>query len=57
MCKNIFGTDKAVVLDSGFCVKENIKEIELKVVYAESLINNHCYCPKGIPGDLITIQI
>ena len=28
MCKNIFGTGKAVVFDSGFCVDKGITELE-----------------------------
>ena len=41
----IFGSRKAVVLDSGFCVT--------KGVYAAALVKKQRYFPKGVPGDLI----
>ena len=56
MCKPIFGSRKAVVLDSGFCVAKGITDLEAKVVYAAYLIKKWCYCPKGFPGDLIDTQ-
>ena len=53
MCRPIFGSGKAVLLDSGFCVATSITEIEAKGVYAGSLINKRLYWPEGVPGDLI----
>ena len=35
----IFGSGKAVVLDSGFCVAKGITDIEAKGVYTTALIN------------------
>ena len=53
MCRPIFGSGNAVVLDSGFCVAKGITEIESKGVYAGALIKKQSYWPKGVPGDLI----
>ena len=53
MCRPIFGSGKAVVLDSGFCVTKVITELEARGVYAADLIKKRRYCPKGVPGDLI----
>ena len=53
MCRPIFGSGKAVLLDSGFCVAKGITELEAKGAYAEYLIKKRCYWPKGVPGDLI----
>ena len=49
----IFGTGKAVVLDSGFCVAKGIVALEVKCVFAGALIKKRRYWPKGVPGDLI----
>ena len=49
----IFGSSKAVVLGSRFCVTKVITEIKAKVVYAAALIKKQRYCLKGVPGDLI----
>ena len=53
MCKPIFGSGKAVVLDSGLCVAKGIIDIESKCVYSGDLINKRHQCPKGFPGGLI----
>jgi hypothetical protein len=53
MCEPIFGTGKAVVLDSGFCVAKGIVALEAKGVYASALIKKPPYWPKGVPGRAI----
>ena len=53
MCRPIFGSGKAVVLDSGFCVTKDITDIEAKGVYSEDLIRKRRYWPNGVPGKLI----
>ena len=52
-CRPIFGSGKAVVLDSGFIVAKGITQIKAKDVYAGALIKKLRYCLKGVPGDLI----
>ena len=56
MCRHIFGSGKAVVLDSGFFFDKGNTELESKVVYAAALINRKSYYQKGVPGDLIYIH-
>ena len=53
MCKTIFGTGEAVVLDSGFCVSNDITELESKGDYAGSLIKKRYYRTKVFTGNLI----
>ena len=53
MCKTLYGTRKAVVMDSGFCVSKGIVELERKGVYGASLIKKKKYWPKGVPGAAI----
>ena len=53
VCRPIFGSGKAIALDSGFCVTEVITDLKSKGVYAEYLIKKWYYCPKGVPGHLI----
>ena len=53
MCIPIFGSGKAAVLDSRFCVEKSISEIKDKGVYVSDLIIKLYYFPKGVPGDLI----
>ena len=53
MCRPIFGSVKAVVLDSVFCVTKGITDLESKGVYAAALIKKRSYWPEGVPGDLI----
>ena len=56
MCRPIFVSGKAVVLDSVLCVPKGITEIEAKGVFAADLINKQSYWPKVVPGDLIDTQ-
>ena len=53
MCILIFGTVKAVVLNSGFCVSKSITKLESKVVYVRAIIKRWSYWPKGVTADLI----
>ena len=53
VCKPIFGTGKAVVLDSIFFVSKGITKLESKFVYVGSLINKWRYWPKLVHEDLI----
>ena len=53
MFKPIFRSWKDVVLDSRFVFNTVITYIKSKGVIEASLINNHSYFPKGVPGDLI----
>ena len=53
MRRPIFGSGKAVVLDTVFFVAKGITELGAKVVYAAALINTGCYWPNGVPGGLI----
>ena len=53
MCRIIFGSVKAVVLDSGFCDAKVITDIEAKIVYSAALINKRNYWLKGVTGDPI----
>jgi hypothetical protein len=53
MCEPIYGTGKAVVLDSGFCVAKGIVALEAKGVYAGALIKKRRYWPKSVPGGAI----
>jgi hypothetical protein len=50
-CTPIFGTGKAVVLDSGFCVAKGVVALESKGVYAGALIKKQRYWPKGVLGE------
>ena len=45
MCKTLYGTGKAVVMDSGLCVSRGIVELERKGVYGASLIKKKNYWP------------
>ena len=53
ICRLIFGSWKAVVLDSWFCVSKGTKELESKGIYVVALVKKQCYWPEGVPGDLI----
>ena len=46
ICRPIFGSGKAVVLDSGFFVAKGSTEIEARGVYAAALIKKRSYRPK-----------
>ena len=53
VCRPIFVSGNTIVLDSVFCFAKFITDLEAKCVYVTALINNWCYWPKGVPGDLI----
>ena len=53
MCRPIFVSGKAVILESRFCVTKGITELEVKGVYAAYLIKKRRYWPKGVPGELV----
>ena len=53
MCRPIFESGKAVILENGFCVVKGIIELNAKGVYSAALIKKWCYWPRGVPGDLI----
>ena len=53
VCESLFSTRKAVVMDSGFCVTNEIVALAAKGVYAGALIKKRRYWPKGVPGDLV----
>ena len=50
---HIFGSGKAVVLYSRFCVDKGITELESKCMYEANMVKKWCYWPKGVPVDLI----
>ena len=51
MCKPIFGSGKAVVFDSRFCVANGIVELEARGMYGGALIKKRQYFPNNVPGD------
>ena len=51
MFKPIFGSGKAVVFDSGFCVAKGVVELEARGVYGWALIKKQQYWPNNVPGD------
>lgn len=53
MTRSIWGTGKALVLDSGFCVLKGIVELKKKGVYAAAQIKKRRYWPKHVDGDAI----
>ena len=53
MCRPIFGSGKAVILASGFCVAKGVTDFEAKCVYVAALIKKWHYWMKGVPGDFI----
>lgn len=53
MCQPLFGSGKAVVMDSGFCVAKGIVELEARGVYGAALIKKRRYWPKSVPGNEI----
>ena len=56
MCRPIFGSGQAVVLDIGFFYAKGITELEAKGVHAAALNKKLRYWPKGVTGDLIDNQ-
>jgi hypothetical protein len=53
LCKDMYGTGKVVVLDSGFCVLEGLIALKKLGVFAHAVIKKRRYWPKYIPGDEI----
>ena len=53
LCKQLFGTGKIVILDSGFCVLKALIALRKKGVFAGALIKKRRYWPKYVPGDMI----
>jgi hypothetical protein len=51
LTKSLWGTGKALVLDSGFCVLQGIVELKKKGVFAAALIKKRRYWPKHVDGD------
>jgi hypothetical protein len=51
LTQSLWGTGKAIVLDSGFCVLQGIVELRKKGVFAAALIKKRRYWPKYIDGD------
>ena len=46
LTKPIWGSSKALVLDSGFCVLKGIAALRKKGVFAAALVKKRRYCPK-----------
>eukprot|EP00980_Cylindrotheca_fusiformis_P024084 scaffold11524_cov91-Cylindrotheca_fusiformis.AAC.3 len=53
MSRPLWGTAKALVLDSGFCVVKGITELSKKGVFAAALIKKRRYWPKYVRGEEI----
>ena len=53
MCRHVYGSGKAIFLDSEFFVAKVITELKAKGVYVEALIKKCFYWPKGVHRDLI----
>ena len=53
MCRHVYGSGKAIFLDSEFFVAKVITELETKGVYVAALTKKRYYCLKGVPGDII----
>ena len=51
MCKTIFGSGKAVVFDSGFCVAKGVVKLEARGAYGGALVKKRRYWPRNVPGD------
>ena len=51
MCDPIFGTGKAVVINTLFFMEKGITALEERDVYSGALIKKRKYWPKGVPGD------
>ena len=49
----VFGSGKAVVLNSGFCVTKFITELKSKVFYVASQTKKRSCWSNGVPGDPI----
>lgn len=53
LTRQLYGTGKVVILDSGFCVLQGIIELAKHGVFASALIKKRRFWPKFIPGDEI----
>ena len=53
MTRPIWNTGKTVVMDSGFCVLEGLRQLQMKGVYGHALIKKKKTWPKHIPGAMI----
>ncbi len=52
MSEPLFGTDKIVTMDSGFCVSAGILAMHDRRVYGQALMKKRGrYWPRGVPGD------
>jgi Transposase IS4 len=51
LTKQLWGTGKVVVLDSGFCVLQGLIELRKKGVFAAAIVKKRRYWPKHIDGD------
>ena len=49
----LWGTEKVVVTNSGFCVLEGLISMVEKGVLGLALIKKWCYWPKGVPSEEI----
>ena len=49
----MWSTGKVFVLDSGFCVLQDIVELKKRGLFAVALIKKCRYWPKYVPGDEI----
>jgi hypothetical protein len=56
MTRQLWGTAKFVVMDSGFCVLEALIELRKKGVFSTALIKKRHYWPKYIDGDKIDLH-
>ena len=53
ICRPIFGSGKAVVLDDGFFVDKGVTNLEDKGIYEAYISRKRRYYQKGVPEDLI----
>ena len=53
MTKKLFGTGKAVVMDSGVCVLNGLVRMLAHGVYGKTVIKKTIYWPKYCKGDAI----
>ena len=51
LLETLFGTNKIVVLDSGFCVLEALIELKKRAIFAAAVIKKRRYWLKHIKGD------
>ena len=53
LCKSTYGMSKCVVLGSGLCIVDDIKELRTKWVFSDALITKQCYWWNYINGEEI----